>query len=361
MKKVETGEQLDPAVKRSRDERDSEDNKTQNQDEKKKIRKVSGAGLKINGSWKTTIEEALEELDLEALGEKELKYLKKEEVPFLRVDVPLDGRGWPDLLLLDLPETKSTTQRIQELENTLKNVPVVLACGVCGAGKTATAFSLAKRQYSFYFDWNGNSGKVKQCDVAWFLVKVRELVLRFNPDHFGRLTQSILLSRWLLLRNYLSTSPNPTPFGWLLHQLQPSRFFVETFIWCQDLSDEVVESLLEKLMAGDDPRKPLVIFDEAHKLQRYEKQFSKYSHRKHTLGSWMLRMCRGLSCYASGNRLSLRHMRPWTPILGAVYPTTVSYYKFDFLGSKLLDVHSSNPCSTLTPIDEYFSHVGPYI
>ena len=87
----------------------------------------------------------------------------------LKVDIPLDTRGLPDMLRVSLPAEFPCHQRTRQVLEQLRGGKHVFAAAVSGAGKTKLAFDVAQEAFSLYFDMNGGHGKVAQLDVTSFM------------------------------------------------------------------------------------------------------------------------------------------------------------------------------------------------
>ncbi len=176
-------------------------------------------------------------LERHLFDQRENGVLKAGNVPLLKVDVPLDLKGKPDLLRLVLPGDFSL-QKLADRVLTLLQVErkCVFAAAMSGAGKTRLIFDLAHRHFALYFDMNGGHGKVKQMDVGRFITRCgdcavygktidREDALK-AVDH---VIATLFLSRWAVLTIARHCKPDLTPADWLWLQTDNSELCTAAF------------------------------------------------------------------------------------------------------------------------------------
>eukprot|EP00657_Telonema_sp_P-1_P012842 TRINITY_DN967_c0_g1_i3.p1 TRINITY_DN967_c0_g1~~TRINITY_DN967_c0_g1_i3.p1 ORF type:complete len:842 (+),score=133.85 TRINITY_DN967_c0_g1_i3:117-2642(+) len=284
-----------------------------------------------------------------------------DECPQLRVPIPCvlrDGTKIPDMLLLDLPEHFPHTRRAAQISSLLRQGKTVFAPAVSGAGKTRTAYDMARETDMNYFDFNGGHAKVKQQDVVLFHDKCDEaaaaLASMTSPiEHhravaFDRPIRALFVSRLIMMHFMRSQSQEWSHWKWLLLQINTPHLCHSLFQACFKLSKELSEQVCTTLLA--DQPDVFVTIDEGQALMRHWWWYpsrqqppddiaispSPRVNERRPLGKRVLEVLRtqlGLSSiYVGATDLGVKSFESWSTGTGGIEDNNHHHFSFDFLG-----------------------------
>ncbi len=270
--------------------------------------------------------------------------LKAGAVSLLKVDVPCDVQGRPDLLRLALPSNFPSQQRAAEVLGWLRSGQCVFAAAVSGAGKTRLAFDLAQLSFAFYFDMNGGHGKVRQQDVSRFMAYCCRLSAYAGiaqedqlVEAFDHVIWSLYLARWVALVLAKRAMPDLTPARWLWLQTDEGSLCNKAFQHCMELSPAKLDVLRGTLLSHFGIH-PFFLLDEAQELLGSEHFTSRRDpFVKRPLGYRMVQLLADnqLACFVSGTNLGLKNFAALYSAAGARSSGARHFYNFDFLAARL--------------------------
>ena len=228
------------------------------------------------------------------------------------------------MLRVNLPQSSSMTSFVDDIISKMESAPV-FAYAVSGAGKTATAFSIARKRHAIYFDWNGGNGKVAQRDVTSF----------FEQNYLSGFDWEVGFCSLLLARLVALSKAKQQDFTaeeWLWYKVDHTFDLSTLFYQCLKLQrNDILESC--STLLDNDPT--LVIFDEAQELDKLSGLWQTLKNEPRPMGYGLVKKLRTYRTYplVLGISLRLKQFRSFSSNSSGVDKQSYFVTAFPFLGS----------------------------